>query len=281
MSFDYLMDCPQYVDNSAGIRAMHYLAFLLHRAGFTCWTANPNPFSELPVLHLDKVENLVAIYPDCVGPENPRGSSRCVRFMCAPASWPRPGFYGDGLIPSEDCVFLYDDWFAGDVARHYQAHLNYPDCLIPIPCIEPDMYYPEPKNIPRTTYIGKANCPNVGVELAAKCQIITRTSHSRAEAAEILRRTETFLTMDEYTMMANEAALCGCEVLHTSNGQTKPYFTNPNHDPLQFVMRPAEDVWIAKKFDALVRAHFTPSTQTSPVALAQPPAFAVPHSQSA
>jgi hypothetical protein len=251
MRLDYLMDCPPYVENSAGIRAMHYLAALLHRAGITCWTAFENPFEKLPVTHLAKTENLVAIYPDCVGPENPRAASRCVRFMCAPASWPRPGFFGGDKIPKDDLVLLFDGGYQKDIQDHYDAPLD-PNCVFPIPCIERDLFYPEPKTIERTVYIGKSPTP----EIVWANRIITRGSHTREEAAAILRQTKRFYTLDHYTMMAQEAALCGCEVFKMEpDGTAYDYPTDPD----QYLMMPECDDWIAPHFDAMVKKHFSPA----------------------
>ncbi len=267
MTLDYLMDCPPYDERSAGIRAMHYLAALLHRAGITCWTAHPNPFVNLPVTHLRTTENLVVIYPDCAGPENLRASSCCVRFMCAPASWPRPWFFGGDKIPAGDMVFVYDGWYLGDIAAHYGGDL-WPDCVLPIPCIEPGLYYPEQKTIGKTTYTGKTT-PSGGV---VANRIITRENHSRQSAAAILRKTKHFHTLDNYTMMAREAVLCGCEVTkEISDGIAGDYFEGQDHDAEYFIMRPETDTALARKFDGMVRRHFgvgqTPHYQEREAAL--------------
>ncbi len=250
MSLEYLIDCPAYATNSAGIRAMHYLAALLHRAGITIWSTVPNNFEKLPITHLTTAENLVAIYPDCVGPENKYRCSRVVRFMCAPASWPRPGFFGGGRISKEDMVFLFDDWYLNDVAAHYDGTL-WKDCVFPLPCIEPEIFYPEEKTLNTALYVGKYDGP---ISFAASV-ILTRGSHTREDAAAILRRTERFYTLDHYTMMAHEAALCGCEVLKLfPDGTSQEYPTSPH----QYLMMTECDDWIAGNFDAMVRRHFSP-----------------------
>jgi hypothetical protein len=196
----------------------------------------------------------VAVYPDCIGAGNPLRAERVVRFMFAPASWPRPYFFGGGpsggRIAADDMVVLYDDWYRNDVVWHYEGELR-ADCVLPVPCIERGLFYPESKTIDRVIYTGKANCE--GRNRWGAAPVITRTSHSRDVAACTLRHAKRFYTLDHYTMMAHEARLAGCEVYKLfPNGESVPYPMNGT----DYEQGAGRDQDCGRRFDEMVRGHF-------------------------
>ncbi len=245
----YHFHVPRYVANSAGIRAVHYLTELLRGGGHEVTVTNPKRFGwGAPRAAADAV----AVYPDCIGPSNPLQAKCVVRFMFAPPSWPRPYFFGGGptggRIAADDLVVIYDNWYRNDVAWHYEGELR-ADCVLPVPCIERGLFAPESKTIDRVIYTGKTD---FGIRWDA-VPVITRTSHSRAEAARMLCQAKRFYTLDHYTMMAHEAALCGCRVYRLfPNGESVPYPLNET----DYEQGSGRDQDCARRFDEMVRGHF-------------------------
>ncbi len=230
----FVFYCPPAEVESAGLRAFRYLGDLVAKH-CTDDGSDREP---------------VAVYPDCIGPKNPLGLGRVIRFMFAPASWDH-GFYGGGRIVRSDLVFVFDPWYYDDIAAHYDGILDR-EAILPIPCIEPGLFYPEEKTILAVLYVGKGTLP---ANVPPDWQIITRDSHPRPDAAALLRRAAVFITMDHYTMMAHEAELCRCAVWKAdANLALTPYPTNG----AQYLMDAERDRAVALAFEKRARDFFPP-----------------------
>lgn len=165
--------------------------------------------------------------------------------MCAPINWPSPGFYGGGKIPSNEMVLCFDSWYMKELQEHCASEVK----LFPIPCIEPDLFWYEEKTLESVIYFGKAK--TVGFDKLAT--VITRMSHTRLEAASLLRRSKQFFTLDHYTMMAHEAELCGCKVFKMFvDGSYSPYETNGE----LYLMRKENDIMLAHQLNAMALQFF-------------------------
>jgi hypothetical protein len=197
----YVIVSPIYRHNSAGIRVLHELQKWLIRAGYDALV-----ITNLSGLDVAAFADDIAVYPEVVH-GNPLGCPRVVRYILN-----HPGKIGGDLdyAPHELRV-AYNCFLAG----YAQGK------LLQIPSTEAFFC---PDDQPRTHtayYVGKGR--DLGMHPADAIAITSTHPRKRRELAQLLRSTRTLYTYDNFTMLAYEAHLCGCEVLNiTPEGQIVP-----------------------------------------------------------
>lgn len=216
---------PGYDERSAGVRVCWYLHTLLNLAGYETVTDWSKP-----------APDDITVYPDCV-PGNPLEAARVVRYMLFFAE----SYFGKGPIPAEELAIPYADYLVEDLAAHY---LGKPVAPLPIPCIEPGLFYPEEKTVDSVLYTGKLT---VAIERRPphEMPVITRTSHTRPEMAALLRKAKNLYTLDHHTAMAAEAKLCGARVWLVDGPED---FRELDQDPTPWVMDLSRDARFGHQF---------------------------------
>lgn len=221
--------CLHQFDASAGVRANWYLLRLLGKLGFATdanVTAGPDD---------------IAIYPDCVR-GNPLGARRIIRyFMFYPSTQGDHWHCGD-RTPASELVIVWHQLFHEDSQKLYDGELGPP---ITIPTIESGLFYPESKSIESMVYTGKCTCsqiPDIPIGV-----LVTRTSHARADVAQMMRRTHNFYSMDHWTAATYESALCGCKTFLV-HGRNQFSEWQPIMDPQSLVMNESRDLDLAREF---------------------------------
>jgi hypothetical protein len=216
---------PGYDERSAGVRVCWYLDTLLTFAGYQTVTNWAVP-----------ADNDIVIYPDCV-PGNPLKAKRVVRYMLYFAE----AYFGGVRIPENELAIPYSDYLVESVKKHCDGQIG---PVITLPCIEPGLFYPEEKTIEAVLYTGKETVP-IARRPLQEMPVITRTSHSRAETAALLRKTKNLYTLDHYTAMVAEAQLCGARVWLVRDPQT---FAEVTGDPSRYVMDLSKDAHLGDRF---------------------------------
>ncbi len=241
---------PKWDRQSGGVRGWHYLARVTRLAGYDVAATRLCRYDwRVPVVTRVTYREIV-VYPDCY-PGNRFWADRIVRFMCYFASCRKPGFYGGGRIPAGECVIVERPDYQADVEAHYDGALDW-SRLIQLPCIEPGLFYPEPKTVPAALYIGKAEvnaCPDDPM------LVFTRWNMTREQCAALVRKTAVLYSQDHHSLMNEEAVLAGCEVrLMTGPGAWKPYA--PSIPVEERVMSPVRDTVHARRLVQIINEHF-------------------------
>lgn len=225
----YYIVTPDYVRQSAGIRALHLLCHALnllqHPAYLVRLRKNkPQLFEEVrtdprlitPTLtlgrhqeHLNRNLNPIVIYPETVA-GNPLEASCVVRYVLN-----FPGLLGgDAHFDKREIIFGYSE----ELAR---AGGGNPENVIFIPASDTSIFYPKPNIVREGTcfYAGKHR--DLGGELqettANSIEILRgKNGQPTEEVADIFRRSKIFYTY-ENTALAIEAVLCGCPAVLLPN----------------------------------------------------------------
>jgi O-antigen biosynthesis protein len=199
----YIFAGDHYRGNSAGIRACHRLVHELNEHEQTAYyvLAAPvhvrailNPeWNEIP-LPTKGVEGAIVIYPEAVS-GNPLGAERVVRWVLN-----TPGFIGgDEFYSDSELVFSWDkDYYAAPLLR--------------VDIIEEFFNADDAEKDTLCAYMGKGERRGVA-ELGftkGMTHITQEWPATRRELADLLRRTKTFYSYDDHTMLTHEASLCGC-----------------------------------------------------------------------
>jgi hypothetical protein len=232
---------PGYDERSAGVRICWYLDTLLTLAGYQTVTDWSKP-----------ADNDIVVYPDCVV-GNPLEAKRVVRYMLYFAS----AYFGGGMIPKTELVIPYSDYLVKEVQAHYEGMIAEP---IPIPCIEPGLFFPEEKSVEAVLYTGKETVGLVHRPLQ-EIPVITRTSHTREQTASLLRKARNLYTLDHYTAMVAEAQLCGARVWLVDGPQS---FREVVSDPTPWVMNFDRDEALGRKFAETALKFFSVDGEASP-----------------
>lgn len=235
---------------------MHYLTALLAAAGADV-TATCSCFFAplLPISGKCDAER-IAVYPD-IEPGNPLGAARIVRYMLYFASAYHAG-QGGKRIPKQEKVFIYHGDFLKDVAGSYDGTLE-PEDVFELPNIEHNWCFPETKTIENVLYVGKGNCPSrpsFPCESISPADAFPNHWAARQATMQTFRRAKNVYTADHYTVVEQEAMLCGCNVFRVV-GPDKfepPPWTM--EQAIGRVMVPARDVAMAERFSLRVKEFF-------------------------
>ena len=200
----YLIITPPYYPSSAGVRMLHKLCHYLNESGYEAYVAtdkiNPEwnekmcPFEIFPRL----IYEGITVYPEIIK-GNQFGAKVVVRYILN-----HPGLLGgDKEYDPSEILFTCN----GETLRRYVPS---DDRILCIPLIE-DFFRDE--GLPRRGgcfYVGKGgNIPRIP-ETNGMREIV---GMNRREVAQILKTSEIFYTYDNFTMLIDEAKMCGCPVV--------------------------------------------------------------------
>ncbi len=236
----FIVFLPHFDDRSGGLRMFWNLPRWLRLAGYEC-AATEGPIQPQP--------NDIVIYPDCIR-GNPLNAAKVCRFFMAPASWQAHGFWGGTPIPASDLVIPFHDYVVRDVQEHYAGTLGVP---LPFGCIEPGLFYPDDKTIENFLYLGKEHWKGEP-KFDRRPVIVGRMSHDRCDAVALLRQSKRFYSQDHWTVMMDEALLCGCEAFYVHGETDFRRYENPH--PECNVINPERDTALAKAFAERCLAFF-------------------------
>lgn len=224
----YYIFAPDYRQNSAGIRCLHYLCHTLNESGYEAYIASTNvtnPYLRTPLLtgdirekHLRTGRIPIAVYPEVVS-GNPFQSPIVARWLLN-----RPGLLGgESQYAPDDLLFCHDSWV---LPEGMKAH------LLRIPSVDlrifnnVDNEYDQKRSgfcyyANKYLVAGGKIDPLLVQDGISLGQDIVRTP---AEIADILRRSEV-LYCYEQTALIEEAIACGCPVIIKTSDyweRTKP-----------------------------------------------------------
>lgn len=240
MKARFLCHLPPYTPCSGGIRAMHYLPYVIRQAGGQVAVNQPCFYDPtIPIVATIEPED-IGVYPDVV-PSNAFGTPVAMRWMMYFASAYYKSHGGD-RIPKEELTLVYMSTYREDVQCHCDYAIQDED-IFELPNIEcGDWLYPEKKDIAGLLFTGKRHCSEFPeAEYLPMPDPSQHPNHYnlRQATVAILRRTRRLYTMDHHTVLEQEAQLCGCEVyrVHGKNDLRRQEWA----DPEQRLMRPRED----------------------------------------
>lgn len=217
---------------NAGGRALLYLFSLLNFLEHECL---------IVPLNFEAAPGDVAIYPDCVT-GNPLGAAKIVHYMLY--FWT-----GERILPNE-CVICYHESYVSQVAEKYYGLT--PE-VITLPTIEAGLFYPEEKSIEAVLYSGKLTVTN---RPEGDFVDLSKGNMGRAECAALLRKARNLYTMDHYTIMIAEAALCRCDPWLVNENGTVSRITTAPADFQGCIMDPHRDAALAQKLVGIVQRFF-------------------------
>ncbi len=244
----FILHISPYDERSAGVRAMFQLLHSLRAIGHETACTMPSHYNFEVTQRAQPGD--FAIYPDCV-PGNHLGATRIVRFFSAPADWTGPGFFNGGYVPASEKVVCYDSSLVENAMRHYDGTIT-PEDIFTIACIEPGAFYPEEKTIENLVYTGKQHVTTLP---KVEGQIITRSNLIRSEFIPLLRKAKNIYSLDHYTMISQEAALCDCKAWKVMDETTFEPFAIP-YDPAIVVIDRERDNATAERFSRRVCEFF-------------------------
>ena len=224
----FILNLHQF-EASAGVRANWYLLDLIGKLGYS--TA-----SNVPADPDD-----IVIYPDCIR-GNPLNARRIVRYFMFFPSTIGDHWHCADRTPASELMIVWHQSFFEDSQKLYDGKLGHP---ITIPTIESGLFYPEAKGIESMVYTGKYTfheLPEIPIGV-----IVTRTSHSRKDLANMMRRTHNFYSMDHWTAALYEAALCECATFLV-HGRNNFSSWKQDMDPQSLVMNESKDLKLAREF---------------------------------
>ncbi|WP_347988734.1 tetratricopeptide repeat protein [Methylomonas sp. AM2-LC] len=188
----YVIVAPPFQHNSAGIRVLYDLQKWLVLAGLDAIVCTW--FQGYP---LEQFANDIVIYPEVV-PGNLLNAKRVIRYILNV-----PGKLGHGektYDPSEVLV-AYNQELA-----HYANGV-----MLQVPSIEPFFYSSDCEKPVNAVFVGKGQ--DLGLH-PADCIAITKSyPETRRQLADLLRTVKTLFIYDDFSMIAQEARLCGCELI--------------------------------------------------------------------
>ena len=209
----YYIYALDYIQQSAGVRVLHYLCHALNESGLeayvTCKVTAPH--LRTPVLnraiekrHQASGREPIVVYPEVVS-GNPLGARNVVRWLLN-----QPGHIaGDKYFSDGDLIFAYDPVYLPPGMKAEILHIPTVDLSI---FNNKDNFYDQQRDLVcfyAHKYLGKGGLLSEHVKGAVslcKDQVLTPS-----EIAAILRRSK-LLYVYEPTALITEALLCGCPV---------------------------------------------------------------------
>lgn len=187
----YVLVAPPFQHNSAGIRVMYDLQKWLVRAGLDAIVCTW--FNGYPV---EQFEDDIVIYPE-VAPGNLLKAKRVIRFIL---NVPGKLGYGEKTYDPGEILVAYNKELAS------YAHGR----MLQVPSIEP--FFNDEGTVKKvdSVFVGKGQ--DLGLHPPGCIAITKAYPPSRREVAQLLRSTRTLYMYDDFSMIAHEAKLCGCDV---------------------------------------------------------------------
>lgn len=210
----YCIFALDYIQQSAGIRALHYLCHALNERGMEAYVTceKTSPHLRTPVLnevilkqHYEFGRVPIMVYPEIVSGDPMAAGGVVVRWLLN-----RPGHIGgDTFFPKNDLIFTYDENYLPD---GWQAEiLHIPTCDLSI-FNNKDNQNDDSRDL--VCYYAHKYLRNGGkltghVKDAISLGKDQKLTH--AEIAAILRRSRVLYVYEQTALIA-EALLCGCPV---------------------------------------------------------------------
>lgn len=239
----YYIVALDYIQQSAGIRALHYLCHALNESGAEAYVTCQGvvPHLRTPVLderimglHHQAGRRPIVVYPEIVSGDPFAMGGVVVRWLLN-----QPGHIGgDTAFPESDLIFAYNPIY---LPRGMQGRiLHIPTCDISIFNNEDN---PNDKKRNLTCYYAHKYLASGGkltehVQNAASLGKEVKLSHT--EIAEILKRSKV-LYVYEPTALITEALLCGCPVAIVETDywrQNQPGLQCPPESGMTFDLSP-------------------------------------------
>ena len=219
-NLSFVVYAPMYARNSAGIYALYKLAQDLNALGYiafvTIWGESNyyiKPIFNVPIIpHIiakDFIDcqNMVVIYPE-VTVGNPLNAKRIVRWVMN-----EPGHFGvgDEVFDESELIVSYKEQFDRSIKNKIDCHLE-------LPVIDKTFVFDSSiEKTDITVYTGKNKNPDL-LLVPHYDNLLTRTSPSRNELTQIIKRTKTLYSFDNTTAVIDEARLNGCNVILIPDG---------------------------------------------------------------
>jgi len=213
----YYIYCPDYRDDSSGIRVLHLLCHALNLAGQEAYvTANtvaarlrtPRLTPEVEQWHRQAGRIAITVYPEVVS-GNPRNAPIVVRYLLN-----TPGYLaGDKTFAEAELLFAYDQEFVPPGMRAESLFL--PPCDLAL--FNP--FGVKDENRKGTYFFVHRYLKNGGQLLETtrdSVELSYRHPRTLAELAAIFRSAE-LLYSYERSALCLEAMLCGCPVVYLPN----------------------------------------------------------------
>jgi len=214
----YVIIVPSYKQNSAGIRVLYKLCEDLNNEGIPTYiTGSIYTTNEqlAPIIGVQLAKKLVrngfiAVYPETIY-KNPLGANRVARFVGN-----IPGLLGGEQVYHEsESIFYYSDAYIKFIKNKISGKLF-------IPSIDESIFFNEEKLTIRNIncfYVGKSSFKEGFFDKRDVIEI-TRDWPARSDLGKILRKVDILYCFDNSTILAYEAALCGCRVVIIPDGTT-------------------------------------------------------------
>lgn len=211
----YVIYAPKY-SKSNGVRVLYKLAETLKAKGFMAYVFAP-PSDEIECDFISEItsemrENYIVVYPEIVV-GNPLQFKNVVRWV----------LYFSGKLGGEEKYWDYENVFT--FSEIYKS-----DCpVLSISTLDKKLFYADDtvKDID-AYFVYKGGKWKEVPELEGLIEINADFPKTRNELANLLRRVKTLYTYDQYSLLLDEAKLCGCEVrLITKDGFSE---YNPNYE---------------------------------------------------
>jgi hypothetical protein len=192
----YVIVAPPFQHNSAGIRVLYDLQKWLVLAGLDAIVCTW--FQGYP---LEQFANDIVIYPEVV-PGNLLNAKRVIRYIL---NVPGKLGYGEKTYDPNEVLVAYNQELA-----HYANGV-----MLQVPSIEPFFYTNDCEKLVNAVFVGKGQ--DLGLHSADCVEITKSYPETRRQLADLLRTVKTLFMYDDFSMIAQEARLCGCEVILIKN----------------------------------------------------------------
>jgi hypothetical protein len=233
----YIDTYEPYTPCNAGVRTLHYLGAMLEAAEIPVVCSHQNFYNPRTIVRDHIKPDEIAVYPDATR-GNPFNAKRICRWMLYYAE----GLFGGDRIPKEEAVIVCHETYLWSI----RAHCDHPipdEDVVSIPTLDPTWCFPQAKTIENVVYYAQADrkkfkpLPFEYVEVPPLSEPLDRC---HAQSLALMRRAKNFFCFHNSTM-AQEAALCGCNVYrvfeHGIESQegimtlAKKFSRNPATDP--------------------------------------------------
>ena len=125
-----------------------------------------------------------------------------------------PGHFGvgDKIFNESEIIVSYKEQFDRSIKNKIDCHLE-------LPTLDKDLFDFNSSILKTdiTVYVGKAKNPDFSV-ISHYDNVLTRTSPSREEFIDIIKKTKVLYCFDNTTAVINEARFAGCNVILIPDG---------------------------------------------------------------
>ena len=216
---NFLICSPGYTHTIAGVRVLHYLCHLINKSGHTCYvTSDINPqWNELRWNN----ENVdVTIYPEIYF-DFLNNNSNIVRWCLN-----KPGLLGGPSKYSEKEMVWYYSSELKESAKLATLHMEPKELYLP--SVEPEEFQGAcDKDLIGCFWLNRESNMNLRLPFDNLQEITRGYPSQKSELIKLLKRSKFFYSYSNFTIMNEEALLCGCEV-YIVNGDKWEKYTKEN-----------------------------------------------------